>query len=58
MVKSKLSFFDRLILKMGASLQKDKREKERMLTDFDDVRQENLSALFDAISEYAYVPTA
>lgn len=56
MVKSKLSFFDRLILKLGASLQKDKREKERMLTDFDDVRQENLRELLDAIGELSYVP--
>lgn len=49
MIKSKLSFFDRIILHMGASRQKSKTEKKRMLTDFDDVRQDNLKEILNAV---------
>jgi menaquinone-dependent protoporphyrinogen IX oxidase len=49
MKKSSLSLVDRLILHMGAMLQKNKSEKERMLTDFDDVRQENLHEILNAV---------
>ena len=49
LIKSKLSFIDRLVLRMGASLQRNKADKERMLTDYDDVRQENLDEILNAV---------
>jgi menaquinone-dependent protoporphyrinogen IX oxidase len=55
MIKSNLSLIDRVGLRLGASLQKDKTEKERMLTDFDDVRQENLKELLNAIKADSFV---
>lgn len=51
MTRSKLSFFDSFILKMGASLVKDPVEKKKMLTDFDGVKKENLQALLTKIKE-------
>jgi len=55
MIKAKLSFMDRFALQMGALLQKNKADKEKMLTDFDDVRQENLNEILGAIKETASV---
>lgn len=45
----RLSAFDRFVLKMGARLQKDPAERRKMLTDFNDVRKENLTELLTAI---------
>jgi menaquinone-dependent protoporphyrinogen IX oxidase len=56
MIKSKLSVIDRVVLHMGAWLQKDQSEKEKMLTDFDDVRQENLVPVLNAIRTDSPVP--
>ena len=56
MIKSKLSVIDRVVLHMGAWLQKDQSEKEKMLTDFDDVRQENLATMLNAIRTDLPVP--
>ena len=56
MIKSKLSVIDRVVLHMGAWLQKDQSEKEKMLTDFDDVRQENLVPVLNAIRTDLPVP--
>jgi menaquinone-dependent protoporphyrinogen IX oxidase len=44
-----LSAFDRFVLKMGARLQKDPAERRKMLTDFNEVRKENLTELLTAI---------
>lgn len=52
MIKSQLSFTDGLILRMGAAGVKDAAEKKRMLTDFDDVKKENLKDLLTAIHGY------
>ena len=51
MIKSKLSFADRFVLKMGAMLQKDKKAKEEMLTDFDAVDRANLNPLIRKVYE-------
>ena len=53
MIKSRLSFIDRIVLHMGAALQKNKLDKERMLADFDDVRQENLTDIVTAVRSFS-----
>jgi len=40
-----LTLFDKFLLSMGARLAGNKRSKKEMLTDFDDVKKENLAAL-------------
>jgi menaquinone-dependent protoporphyrinogen IX oxidase len=52
MKKENLSAFDRFVLKMGASMVKNPVEKKNMLTDFDDVKKENLSDLVTAIQKH------
>jgi menaquinone-dependent protoporphyrinogen IX oxidase len=52
LVISKLSWIDRLVLKMGASLEKDPARKKAMLQDFDSVKKENLKMLIHAVSAY------
>ena len=49
LIKQNLSFLDRFVLHMGAALQKTRADKNRMLTDFDDVKKENLNELIEAI---------
>jgi menaquinone-dependent protoporphyrinogen IX oxidase len=55
LIKSKLSLLDRLALYLGASLQKNKKERERMLIDYDDVRQENMNEMLNAIRTHQFV---
>lgn len=57
MIFNKLSWKDRLLLKMGSRLVKDPVEKKNMLTDFDDVKKENLSPLINAVKKF-YATTA
>ena len=45
LVKKNLSLLDKFVLHMGAMLQKDPADRKKMLTDFDDVRKENLIPL-------------
>ena len=49
LIKQNLSLLDRFVLHMGAALQKTRADKNRMLTDFDDVKKENLNELIEAI---------
>lgn len=49
---SKLSWLDRLVLRMGARLEKDRDKKKAMLQDFDHVKRENIRSLVGAISAY------
>jgi menaquinone-dependent protoporphyrinogen IX oxidase len=56
MIMSKLSWIDRLMLKMGASLEKDPETKKRMLQDFDSVKKENIYSLLDAVNAYRKTP--
>lgn len=44
-----LSWKDRFMLKMGARLTKDPNEKKSMLTDYDHVRKDHLTPLFNGI---------
>ena len=55
MIIRNLSWFDRFMLKMGARLAKDPSEKQRMLTDFNDVKKEHLLPLFAAVKAYTKV---
>lgn len=48
-IKKALTLSDRIILRMGALMQKDKKAREKMLADFDDVKKENLKEIVEAI---------
>jgi menaquinone-dependent protoporphyrinogen IX oxidase len=50
--REKLSWKDRMMLKIGARLEKDPKVKMNMLRDFDDVRHENLSTVIKAVMMY------
>jgi menaquinone-dependent protoporphyrinogen IX oxidase len=52
LIREKLSWKDRLFLKLGASLAKDPGEKAKMLKDFDDVKKENIQPLIAEILKY------
>lgn len=49
MIMKNLSWWDKLILKLGAMLQKDPGARKQMLQDFDEVKQENLLPLIKGI---------
>jgi menaquinone-dependent protoporphyrinogen IX oxidase len=57
MIFQQLSWKDRFMLKMGARLTKDPEEKKGMLTDFNQVKRENISGLVDAVKEFYAIPT-
>jgi len=52
MIKSKLSWMDRFMLKMGARLAKDPADRKVMLTDYDDVRKENILEIVSAAQKF------
>lgn len=52
MILKKLSWTDRLFLKLGAKLEKDPVKKKEMLTDFDAVKRENIDALIAEIKSF------
>ncbi len=52
MIMRNLSRWDRFMLKMGAKLTKDPVEKETMLTDFDNVKKENILPLVEAVRQF------
>lgn len=52
MMMQKLSWKDRFMLKMGARLTKDPAAKKTMLTDYDDVRKENIGEMLTAVKNY------
>jgi hypothetical protein len=41
-----------VMLRMGAALTKDAAQKKRMLTDYNDVKQEHLTRLIHAVENY------
>lgn len=47
-----LTWTDRLFLKMGARLEKDPKTKKEMLTDFDAVKRENITALINDVKAF------
>ena len=55
MIMRNLSAWDRFMLKMGARLTKDPAEKEKMLTDFNDVNKENTDPLVKAVRNFANI---
>lgn len=52
MIKSRLSLWDRVVLTLGAAVQKNKADKKRMLTNFDDVKREHLDPLIQAVKRF------
>lgn len=57
MIMRNLSAWDRFMLKMGARLTKDPVEKKKMLTDFNDVKKENLDSLVKAVHNFTNIYT-
>ena len=55
MFMQKLSWKDRVMLKMGARLTKDPKAKKGMLTDYDNVRKENIAALLNSVQEFSAI---
>jgi len=52
MIMRNLSAWDRFVLKMGARLTKDAAEKKAMLTDFDNVKKENILPIIEAMRPF------
>lgn len=52
MIKKNLSWKDRLMLNIGARLEKKAAVRKNMLNDFDDVRHEKLATLIKAVMTY------
>ena len=55
MIMRNLSAWDRFMLKMGARLTKDPAEKKKMLTDFNDVKQENIDTLVKSVRDFTNI---
>jgi len=55
MIMRNLSGWDRFMLKMGAKLTKDPVEKKTMLTDFDNVKKENIIPLIEAVQTFTEI---
>ena len=49
-----LSWFDRLILKMGTALAKGEEAKKEMQLEYDEVKKENTFSLVNAVREFTY----
>ncbi|HJS55543.1 MAG TPA: flavodoxin domain-containing protein [Chitinophagaceae bacterium] len=52
MIMRNLSWLDKFMLKMGARLTRDPMDKQRMLTDFNDVKKENVLPMVEAIKRF------
>ena len=55
MIMRNLSAWDRFMLKMGARLTKDPVEKEKMLTDFNHVKKENIIPLVKSVQDFTNI---
>ena len=55
MIMRNLSAWDRFMLKMGARLTKDPVEKEKMLTDFNHVKKENIIPLVKSVRDFTNI---
>lgn len=55
MIMRYLSAWDRFMLKMGARLTKDPVEKKKMLTDFNDVKKENIGPLIKSVRNFTNI---
>ena len=56
MIMRNLSGWDRFMLKMGARLTKDPVEKKTMLTDFDNVKKENILPIVETVRNFTKLP--
>ena len=56
MIMRNLSGWDRFMLKMGARLTKDPVEKKTMLTDFDNVKKENILPIVETVRNFTKMP--
>ena len=56
LVIKKLSWLDRFMLKMGARLAKDQKDKKVMLTDYDLVKKENITGLLQSVRKFHSIP--
>jgi menaquinone-dependent protoporphyrinogen IX oxidase len=52
LVMKNLSWLDRIMLKMGSKLTKAPDEKKEMLTEYDDVKKENIQELKAAVNKF------
>ena len=52
MIMRNLSFWDRFMLKMGARMVKDPVERNTMLTDFDNVKEEKVIPLVESVRSF------
>jgi menaquinone-dependent protoporphyrinogen IX oxidase len=52
MIMKNFTWLDRFVLKLGAFLTRDPVEKKNMLRDFNDVKEENIFPLLNAINKY------
>jgi len=50
-----LSWWDRFMLKMGARLTKDPVEKKEMVTDFNNVKKENINPLIESVRKFTEI---
>lgn len=50
-IHSRLGFFDKVAVRMGARMQPDPEKKRQMMADMDEVKKINLNPLISAISE-------
>lgn len=57
LIIKKLSWKDRFMLKMGARLTKNPRDKETMLTDYDHVKKEHLTDLITEVKKHRAAET-
>jgi menaquinone-dependent protoporphyrinogen IX oxidase len=55
MIMRNLSAWDRFLLRMGAKFTKDPVEKQKMLTDFNDVKKENIGSLVKAVQNFTNI---
>jgi menaquinone-dependent protoporphyrinogen IX oxidase len=55
MIMRNLSAWDRFMLKMGARLTKDPAEKQKMLTDFNDVKKEHIAPLIKTVRNFTNI---
>ena len=58
MIMRNLSNWDRFMLKMGARLTKDPVEKKEMLTDFDNVKPQNIQPLVEAVRKFKEIQSS
>jgi len=56
LVIKKLSWLDRVMLKMGARLAKDPDDRKTMLTDYDLVKKEKIAPLTQAVKKFLAAP--